>query len=152
VVGVADPAMAERMAMVLAARGSERALVVYGDDGLDELTTTTTSTIIEVIGDEVRRSTVDPSALGLARALPGDLVGGDADANAAVARSVVAGDEGPVHDIVLLNAAAGLVASGRCDDLESGIAVARTAIGNGSAQLALDRLVEVSNAAAPGGT
>ena len=147
VVGVADPAMAERMARVLVARGSERALVVHGDDGLDELTTTTTSTIVEVVGDEVRRTTVDPSALGLPRSLPGDLVGGDAAANAAAARAVLAGDEGPVHDIVVLNAAAGLVASGRCDDLESGIAVARTAIGNGSAQLALDRLVEVSSSA-----
>jgi anthranilate phosphoribosyltransferase len=146
VVGVADQSMAERMARVLAARGAERALVVHGDDGLDELTTTTTSSIVEVVGDDVRRTVVDPTALGLAPASPAALVGGDAVTNAGVARSVLAGDEGPVHDIVVLNAAAGLVASGRCDDLESGIAVARTAIGNGSAQLALDRLVEVSNA------
>jgi anthranilate phosphoribosyltransferase len=146
VVGVADAGMAERMARVLASRGAERVLVVHGDDGLDELTTTTTSSIVEVIGDEVRRTTVDPTALGLSLVAPEALVGGDAAANAAVARSVLAGDDGPVHDIVVLNAAAGLVASGRCDDLESGIAVARTAIANGSAQLALDRLVELSNA------
>jgi anthranilate phosphoribosyltransferase len=134
------------MAWVLVARGAERALVVHGDDGLDELTTTTTSTIVEVVDGEVRRTIVDPTTLGLDLAPPAALVGGDATTNAGVARSVLAGDDGPVHDIVVLNAAAGLVASGRCDDLESGIAVARTAIGNGAAQLALDRLVEVSNA------
>jgi anthranilate phosphoribosyltransferase len=146
VVGVADPAMAERVARVLVARGSERALVVHGDDGLDELTTTTTSTVVEVVGGEAVRTTVDPAALGLALAEPASLVGGDAEANARVARSVLAGEPGPALDVVLLNAAAGLHASGACDDLESGIAVARTAVGNGAAQLALDRLVELSNA------
>ena len=144
VVGVADPAMADRMAQVLTARGSERAMVVFGDDGLDELTTTTTSTIVEVVDGELQRTTVHPEALGLTIVEPKALVGGSADANAAVARSVLAGEPGPARDVVLLNAAAGLVVSGACDDLESGIAVARTAIDNGAAELALARLVELS--------
>jgi anthranilate phosphoribosyltransferase len=145
VVGVADPAMAERMARVLVARGSERALVVHGDDGLDELTTTTTSTIVEVVDGELQRTVVDPSTLGLAMADPGTLVGGDAAANADVARRVLQGEAGPVRDIVVLNAGAGLVAGGACDDLESGVAVARTAIDDGRAAEALARLVERSH-------
>jgi anthranilate phosphoribosyltransferase len=136
--------MAERMALVLAARGAERVLVVHGDDGLDELTTTTTSTITEVVGGRVERSTVDPSLLGLDLAEPVALVGGDAEANAAVARKVFAGEAGAARDVVVLNAAAGLVAAGVCDDLASGVAVAQTAIDNGSAELALDRLVAIS--------
>src|SRR5262245_31560807 len=94
VVGVADPGMAERMARVLAARGSERVLLVHGDDGLDELTTTTTSTIVELVDGEVRTAKVDPSELGLKLAEPSELTGGDAATNAAVARSVLAGDTG----------------------------------------------------------
>jgi anthranilate phosphoribosyltransferase len=145
VVGVADPSMAERMARVLVARGSVRALVVHGDDGLDELTTTTTSTIVEVVDGAVRRTVVDPTALGLGLVDPSALVGGDAAANAEVARRVLDGEAGPVRDIVVLNAGAGLVAAGACDDLESGVAVARTAIDDGRAADALTRLVEHSN-------
>jgi anthranilate phosphoribosyltransferase len=146
VVGVADPTMAERMARVLAARGSERALVVHGDDGLDELTTTTTSTIVEVVDGEFRRTTVDPTALGIALVDPSALVGGDASVNAAVARSVFAGEAGPARDVVVLNAAAGLVAAGTADDLEQGVAAARSSIDEGSASAALDRLVALSQA------
>lgn len=146
VVGVADPAMAERMVRVLAARGSERALVVHGDDGLDELTTTTTSVVIEVVDGAVRRTTVDPTALGFALVDPAALVGGDAAVNAAVARSVFAGEAGPARDVVVLNAAAGLVAAGAADDLEKGVALAVASIDDGGAAGALDRLVALSQA------
>jgi len=146
VVGVSDPAMAERMARVLAARGSDRVLVVYGDDGLDELTTTTTSTIVAIVDGDLSQRRVDPVALGLAVVDPAALVGGDAAANAAVTRSVLAGETGPARDVVLLNSAAGLVAAGRCDDLGEGIAIAADSIDKGNAALALDRLVELSNA------
>lgn len=146
VVGVADPSMAERMARVLVARGAERALVVHGDDGLDELTTTTTSSVVEVVDGEFVRTTVDPEALGFALAAPAALVGGDAATNAAVARSVLDGEPGAARDVVVLNAAAGLLAAGRVDDLPSGVAVAATAIDGGAASAALDRLVAVSNA------
>lgn len=147
VVGVADPAMAERMARVLAARGAERVLVVHGDDGLDELTTTTTSTVVELIDGDVRTSTVDPAALGFARAEPAALTGGDAAANGEVAKRVLAGEPGPARDVVVLNAAAGLVVAGVADDLAAGVAAAAAAVDDGRAADALDRLVSASHAA-----
>jgi anthranilate phosphoribosyltransferase len=143
-VGVADPGMAERMARVLAARGSERVLLVHGDDGLDELTTTTTSTIVELVDGEVRTQRVDPGELGLKLAEPSALTGGDAATNAAVARSVLAGESGAARDVVLLNAAAGLVAAGVADGLADGLAAAAGSIDSGAAAAALDRLVVAS--------
>jgi anthranilate phosphoribosyltransferase len=144
-IGLADAAMAERMVGVLAARGADRVLVVHGDDGLDELTTTTTSRVVELHDGEIRSYQVDPGALGL-KPVPADrLVGGDPDTNAELARRVLAGDEGPHRDIVLLNAAAGLTAAGLADDIESGLEPARASIDGGHAAAALDRLVAASN-------
>ena len=120
VVGVADPNAAERMLGVLRNHGATRVLVVHGDDGLDELTTTTTSTMWELDGDEVRRTSVDPAALGLALAPPEALRGGDPATNARLARAVLAGERGPQRDVVVLNAAAGLVAAGQVADLAGG--------------------------------
>src|SRR3984957_13846316 len=107
-VGVADPRTGEVIAGVLAARGCS-ALVFHGDDGLDELTTTTTSTIWAVHGSGVSQLSFDPADLGLARASTDDLRGGDAAYNAAVVRSVLGGTgRGPILDTVLLNAAAAI--------------------------------------------
>ena len=108
-VGVADARMGEVLAGVLAARGSS-ALVFHGDDGLDELTTTTTSAVWLAHGSAVTATEFDPAELGIARAQPDQLRGGDATHNAAVMRAVLAGETGPVRDIVLLNAAAALAA------------------------------------------
>jgi anthranilate phosphoribosyltransferase len=146
-IGVADVTMAERMAGVLAARGAERALIVHGDDGLDELTIATTSRVVELRGGEVRTYAVDPTELGIERAPGESLVGGDPATNATLARRVLDGEHGPHRDIVTLNAAAGLVAAGIVDDLGAGIEVARSSIDEGRAAGALDRLVAVSNAA-----
>lgn len=146
VVGVADASMAERMARVLAARGSERVLVVRGDDGLDELTTTTTSTVVELVDGEVRTSTVDPAALGLTTVDPAALTGGDASANAEVAKRVLGGESGPHRDVVVLNAAAGLVVAGVASGLTDGLARAAESIDSGAAAAALDRLVVTSQA------
>jgi anthranilate phosphoribosyltransferase len=108
-VGCADARLAPVIAEVFASRGTS-ALVVRGDDGLDELTTTTTSTV-RVVGDgEVRTISLDPGAFGIAPATSGDLRGGDAAANAEVFRDVLAGSTGPVRDAVLLNAAGAVVA------------------------------------------
>jgi anthranilate phosphoribosyltransferase len=144
-IGVADAAMAERMVGVLAERGCERALVVHGDDGLDELTITTTSHVVELHDGEVSTYQVDPSALGIELVEASALTGGDPATNAAAARKVLGGDPGPHRDIVCLNAGAGLVAAGVADDLASGFATAQSAIDDGRAADALDRLVEVSN-------
>ncbi len=144
VVGVSDPRMAERMLRVLVANGAERPLVVFGHDGLDELTTTTTSTLIEWRDGEVVSHEVDATAFGLAPASPGDLVGGDATVNAAAAREVLDGAAGPHRDIVVLNAAAGLLAGGAVDDLGAGVTVAQASIDEGRAAGVLDRLAAFS--------
>ena len=143
-IGVADPSMSERMVGVLAARGSERVLVVHGDDGLDELTVSTTSTVVELRDGEVREYPVDPKELGIAPAPTEALVGGDPATNAELARRVLAGDAGPHRDVVCLNAAAGLLVAGMVDDLADGLQAARAAIDGGGAADALDRLVAVS--------
>jgi anthranilate phosphoribosyltransferase len=144
-IGVADASMAERMVGVLAARGGEHVLVVHGDDGLDELTVSTTSQVIELRGGKVRGYAVDPKELGITPAPTEALVGGDPSTNAELARKVLGGEAGPHRDIVCLNAGAGLVAAGMADDLGSGVEAARAAIDDGRGAGALDRLVAVSN-------
>jgi anthranilate phosphoribosyltransferase len=149
-VGVADPRMGEIIAGVLAGRGCS-ALVFHGDDGLDELTTTTTSTVWAVDGSGVSRLVLDPAELGLHRAQPGDLRGGDAARNAAVVRSVLDGEPGPVAETVLLNAAAALAAfdgitggDAVIAQLRDGYARAEEAVRSGAAARLLNRWVEVS--------
>jgi anthranilate phosphoribosyltransferase len=149
-IGVADLRMAERMALVLAANGSERALIVHGGDGLDELTTTGPSTVVELRDGTVSSWEVDPGELGIRRADREDLVGGDAATNADLARRVLAGEAGPHRDIVVLNAAAGLLVAGLVDDLTTGLSAAAAAIDSGGAVGALHRMVEVSQEEAKG--
>jgi anthranilate phosphoribosyltransferase len=143
-IGVADLRMAERMAGVLQATGAERALIVHGGDGLDELTTTGPSTVVELRDGDVSTWEVDPQDLGLRRVDREDLVGGDATVNADLARRVLAGEHGPHRDIVSLNAGAGLMVAGVAPDLAAGIDAAREALDSGAAVAALAALVEVS--------
>ena len=143
-IGVADLRMAERMAGVLQANGAVRALIVHGGDGLDELTTTGPSSVVELRDGEITRWDVDPADLGLRRVDREDLVGGDAATNADLARRVLAGEAGPHRDIITLNAGAGLVVAGLVADLPAGIETARQAIDSGAAVRALARLAEVS--------
>lgn len=150
VVGVSDPALARKMLGVLHANGATRAMVVYGHDGLDELTTATTSTALVLEGDETRALEVDPEALGL-RLSEGAPVGGDAAANADLTKRVLDGEHGPHRDIVLLNAAAGVVTAGLAEDLASGLDRAAASLDEGRAAEVLDRLVAVSNAGAGAG-
>ena len=125
-IGCARAAAAPLMAGVFARRGST-ALVVRGDDGLDEITTTTTTTVWVVDGGEVREDRVDPSALGIAPALPEDLRGGDASLNAEVVRDLVGGKPGPVREAVLLNAAGAIAAhAGLSGDLHADLAAGLT--------------------------
>jgi anthranilate phosphoribosyltransferase len=150
-IGCADPRMAPVLAAVLAGRGS-RALVFRGDDGLDELTTATTSTVWSVRDGEVEPDRVDPTVLGIETPPPGALRGGDAAVNADVFRRVVNGERGPVRDAVLLNAAAALTAFDHRaqrlhDALAAGMARAAEAIDDGRAAALLDRWVAVSRTA-----
>ena len=149
-VGVSDPRMGGVIAGVLAGRDCS-ALVFHGDDGLDELTTTATSTVWVVHGGAVDQAVFDPAVLGLGRASPGDLRGGDREHNAAVARAFLAGETGPVRDTVLLNAAAALAAAagvpgaGALDKaLAEGYARAAAAVDSGAALGLLDRWVAAS--------
>ena len=150
VMGVSDPALADTMTGVLAASGVRRALVVFGHDGLDEVTITGPSTVLELDGDAVRTYTVDPAALGLRTASIDAVRGGDCQTNAGLARRVLGGEHGPHRDIVLLNAAAGLVAAQVAEELGSALTMAATSIDGGAASGVLDRLVEVSKEAASG--
>lgn len=148
-IGCADPLMAPVMAGVLAGRGVD-AWVFRGDDGLDELTTTTTSTVWTVHDGAVTASSVDPADFGLAPATTEDLRGGDASHNAGVALRLLGGERGPVRDAVLLNAGAALAVydepAGHVDDvLAAGIAKAADAIDSGAAQAALDRWIAASS-------
>ena len=145
--GVSDPAMAERMTGALADLGTERALVFYGHDGLDELTVTTTSTVVELEAGAVRTYVVDPVELGIKPAERAALAGGDAAGNAQVAHQVLAGKHGPVRDIVALNAAAALVVGDVASDLAEGVEAAQASIEDGRAAAALDAFVRVSVAA-----
>ena len=167
VVGVSDPAMADKMLGVLAANGTRRAMVVHGDDGLDELSTTGPSTIHELIrtpdtdrsarggtddlaGDgtvSVNVYRIDPADLGLARATLDDLRGGDAAVNAEAIRRVVSGHPSPHRDIALLNAAAALVVIGQVPDLASGVVLAGSLIDSGRAAIVLDAFIRITNEA-----
>lgn len=146
-IGCAWADLAEVMAGVFASRRSS-VLVVHGDDGLDELTTTTTSTIWRVQAGTVERLTFDPAAFGFKRAELSELVGGDAEANAASVRAVFGGANGAVRDAVILNAAGAMVAhAGLASDAkwvpawETGLARAAEAIDSGAAQKLLTRWV-----------
>ena len=150
-IGCADPRMAPLMAGVFARRGVD-AWVFRGDDGLDELTTTTTSRVWAVRDGAVEELVVDPDRFGLGGGTEAGLRGGDAVANADVVRRLVAGEPGPVQDAVLLNAGAALAvhadeAGSHEDRLAAGIDLARTAVDEGRAQSVLDRWVEVSASA-----
>lgn len=146
-IGVANPAVAERMLASLRLHGSTRAWVVHGN-GLDELTTTGTSHVLALEDDSVRTFTVDPVALGLAPAISDELVGGTPDVNAEYARRVLAGEHGAHRNIVVLNAAAALVVAGSAPDLEAGLVLAADSIDSGRAAGVLERLVAVSQQAA----
>ncbi|MGB8858529.1 MAG: anthranilate phosphoribosyltransferase [Ilumatobacteraceae bacterium] len=142
-IGVANPGVAERMLASLRLHGSHRAWVVHGN-GLDELTTTGTSTVLALDDDNVRSFTVDPLALGLAPAIMDELVGGTPEVNANVVRRVMGGEHGAHRNIVVLNAAAALVVAGVADSIEAGLILACEAIDSGAAAATLARFVEAS--------
>lgn len=148
--GVADAGMAALMARVLATRGT-RGLVFHGSDGLDELTTTTASDLWLVVDQQVYERRLDPLDLGIPRATPDDLVGGDPQHNAQVVRDTFAGQRGPVRDIVVLNAAAALLAADGpdpgapvADQFAPRVERAASAIDSGAATALLGRWASVT--------
>jgi anthranilate phosphoribosyltransferase len=143
-VGVPRPEMTELVARVLALLGTERAWVVHGADGLDEISTTGHTKVSECRAGLVNTFYVHPSEFGIPRATPADLAGGDAVSNAAIVREVLAGGAGASRDIVLLNAGAALLIAGRARSVREGVAEAAEAIDGGRASATLERLVRAS--------
>jgi anthranilate phosphoribosyltransferase len=137
------------LARVLGKLGTERAWVVHGSDGLDEMTTTGASHVAEIRNGEIRVFDVTPEEAGLKRANPATLKGADAATNAQALRGVLDGAPGAYRDIVLLNAAAALVVADKATDLKQGVALAAESIASGKARAALERLVAITNEAVP---
>ncbi len=144
VVGVATPSIGETIARVLGELGAEHALVVHGADGLDELSPTGVSRTWELRAGTVREGTIDPADVGLPRGALAELESGDATANAATARAILAGEPGTRRNAVLLNAGAALLIAGVATDLRDGVAGAAAAIDSGAATERLAQLVAVS--------
>ena len=150
-VGAASPAVAALLAGALAAAGVQRAWVVHGPDGLDELSTGGPTQVWSVEQGAIDQWSLDPDAVGLTSASLDDLRGGAPPHNAALARAVLQGETGPRRDVVVLNAAAALVVAGVCDDLAQGVVRAQRSLDEGRALDALERLVAVSQACATAG-
>ncbi len=144
-VGVFAKQWIQPMAEVLGRLGTERAWVVHGGDGLDEITTTGISHVAELKDGRVTQFEVSPEVAGLPRAQASDIKGADAATNAAAITDLVAGKKGPYRDIVLLNSAAALLVAGKAPDLKSGAALAAQAIDSGKAQATLAQLVSITN-------
>jgi anthranilate phosphoribosyltransferase len=148
--GVAHPALGEKMAQVLRLLGSQHALVVYGEDGLDEMTLGGRTMVWELHKGVVRHYTISPEEVGLGRAPLERLKGGSTEANLSLLGSVLRGERGPARDVVLLNTAGVLVAGGRVGSLREGIEVAREAIDSGAALEKLEGLRRLSQSLSGG--
>ena len=145
-VGTSDPRMAELMVDVLRNRGAERAFVFYGEDGLDELTTTGPSFIYRLKNGEVTTAEFTPEDFGVRRATLDDLKGGSVEENAEILRSILNGRPGPKRDIALVNAAPAVVVSGLADGFVEAMDLAREAIDSGDAQAVLQRSIAFTKA------
>jgi anthranilate phosphoribosyltransferase len=145
-VGVFSRQWVEPLAHVLKNLGSDRAYVVHGSDGLDEITTAGPTAVAALENGVVRCFEIAPEDVGLPRVKPEALRGGDADANAEALKAVLEGIKGPYRDVAVLNAAAALVVAAKASDLADGVALAQDAIDSGEAEASLDRLIAVSNA------
>jgi anthranilate phosphoribosyltransferase len=144
-IGVSDPAFLETIAGALARLGARKALVVSSSDGLDEMSTSGTTRVVEVDGEQVRGYDVAPEDVGLRRADPAALSGGTPDVNAETTRRIFAGEAGPARDLAALNAGAAIYVSGRVESLEAGVRAAEAALDDGRAAAALDALTSLTN-------
>ncbi|HZO37276.1 MAG TPA: anthranilate phosphoribosyltransferase [Solirubrobacteraceae bacterium] len=143
-VGVADPAYLDVMAGALARLGVDRAVLVSSEDGLDEMSTSGATHVVEVNGEQIERYTVTPGDVGLSDADPASVAGGTPADNAATTRAILAGEPGPRRDLAVLNAGAAIYAAGAVESLAAGVASAQAAIDDGAAAAALDRYVTLS--------
>jgi anthranilate phosphoribosyltransferase len=143
-IGVSDPRMLDVMAQALARLGAARALVVSSEDGLDEMSTSATTHVVEVNGSAVTRYVVAPANVGLPTSDPADFAGGTPAENAATTHAIFAGERGPRRDLAVLNAGATIYAAGRADSLADGVEAAAAAIDSGAALRTLEAYVSLS--------
>jgi len=148
-IGVSDADYLETMAGALAVLGTRHALLVSSEDGLDELSISSATTVVEVLGEELRRYEVTPEEVGLDRAPPETIPGGDPQQNARTARRILDGERGPARDLAALNAGAAIYAGGGADSLAAGVAAAQDAIDSREAAAALERFVARTQELAP---
>ena len=146
-VGVSDPRSLETVAGALARLGVDRALVVSGEDGLDEVSSTAATRIVEINGKEIRAYTIVPGDLGIAASAVEAPAGGTPEHNAALTRAVFAGEPGPVRDLALINAGAAIYAAGAAPSLLDAVELARGAVDDGRAAQALERFIAATHAA-----
>jgi anthranilate phosphoribosyltransferase len=147
IVGVPRPELTELVARALLLLGSERVWVVHGADGLDEISTTGYTKVSEGHAGTVRTFHVHPGDFGLRKSALASLVGGDARTNARILQAMLGGETGPVRDIVLLNAGAGLFVAGKAPTVKEGIAMAAEAVDSGRSAQALDALIQITGEA-----
>ncbi len=148
IVGVPRPELTELLARALMLLGSDRAWVVHGADGIDEISSTGHTKVSECRAGAVHTFYVHPADFGITKALPVDLKGGNASANAAIVSGVLDGRKGAPRDVVLLNAGAALFVAGKVNDVRAGIARAAAAIDSGAARATLEKMVSVSQSGA----
>ncbi|MBI78167.1 MAG: anthranilate phosphoribosyltransferase [Rhodospirillaceae bacterium] len=144
-VGVFAREWVEPMAKVLGKLGADRAWVVHGSDGLDELTTTGPSYVAALEKGKVTNFIVSPSDAGIPNARPEDLKGGDAKENAKAMMAMLDGEKSPFRDVVTYTAGAGLIVANKAKNLEEGVQIAANAIDNGKAKMALEKLIKITN-------
>lgn len=148
-IGVSDPSYLETMAGALALLGTKHSLLVASEDGLDELSISAPTHVIEVLDGELRRFTVTPEDVSLTRGEPDQVPGGDPRQNAETARRIFSGEAGVARDIAVLNAGAAIYAGGASETLAGGVRAAEAAIDDGAAAAALDRFVARTQELAP---
>jgi anthranilate phosphoribosyltransferase len=148
-IGVSDPGYLETMAGALALLGTEHALLVSSDDGLDELSISAPTRVVEVLDGELRSYAVTPQEMSLDPAPAEAVPGGDPQQNADTARRILSGEPGAARDLAVLNAGAAIYAGGGAESLKTGVAAAQEAIDSGTAAAALDRFVARTRELAP---
>jgi anthranilate phosphoribosyltransferase len=149
VIGVSDPAFLDTIAGALARLGAAKALVVSSQDGLDEMSTSGTTTVVEVDGTEITSYALEPEDVGLRRSAYEAVAGGPPEHNAGITRRIFAGETGPARDLAALNAGAAIYVAGRVETLEAGVRAAEEALDSGRAARALDTLAELTQELAP---
>ena len=145
VMGVYDESLVEPLAKVLTKLGVKDALVVYGQDKLDEISMSAPTTVVEAHNGTYKKYVITPEQFGFTRCKKSELIGGEPADNAAITRAILSGEKGPMRNAVAMNAGAALYIAGKADTLDAGVRLAETLIDSGAAMAKLDDFVKYSN-------